>query len=203
LMTCFYFIKNYLNALMVFVVIFILLFFVQLSELGLYFTDRLIINDNSSNITTLTYLQGWSDMVISLEYSDYLGVGFQNMGTLAPSAYGETIYALTGVYKNREDGGFLAAKIVSEFGFLGVVIILFYLKYFFRSIKMLWQHVKAVDFKQHSVLVFSNGVIVAFAVELFARGYGYFSPGFILVITSVMISATTKRFPTFDRRGYK
>ncbi len=156
LMTFFYFNKNFLKALVLNVIVIVLLYFIQLSEVGLYFTDRLSLSADSANLTSLVYLQGWADMVISLENSGYLGVGFQNMGILAPSVYGETIYALAGDYKNREDGGFLAAKIVAEFGVLGVIIILFYLKYFFRSINLLWHCVRHVGFKQHSVLLFSN-----------------------------------------------
>ncbi|MFT8211578.1 MAG: hypothetical protein ACMZI0_15200 [Symbiopectobacterium sp.] len=49
-----------------------------------------------------------------------LGLGFQMAGTNGVGEYGYKIYVLSGMDLNRFDGGFLASKIVSEFGVIGV-----------------------------------------------------------------------------------
>jgi hypothetical protein len=165
-----------------FSMLFLFLFF---SEQGLYFVDRLSFSDSSNNLTALVYMQGWDDMFIALQDSNWLGIGFQNLGILSPGHYGDLIYSLAGEYKNRNDGGFLASKIIAEFGILGIFFVCVYLFCLVRSSLFLIKIVGREGVSRGGeFFVFSNAIIVAFFIELFARGYGYFSPGFFLVLSS-------------------
>lgn len=174
--------------------VFLLLLFS--SEQGGYFLDRLSFSGSSTNLTALVYMQGWEDMFNALRDSNWLGIGFQNLGILSPGYYGDIIYSLAGEYKNRADGGFLASKIIAEFGVLGVSLIIIYLLFFSKSLLFLFRFIGGDFNNSPTVSVFSNAIIVAFFIELFARGSGYFTPGFFLVLTSffaLSISANMKR----------
>lgn len=145
-----------------------------------YFSDRLNFSDNAKNLTALVYLQGWLDAWTSLRETNGLGLGFQMLGTNPPNEITLRILNLYGVEFNREDGGFLAAKIIAEFGVFGVFLVLAYfvflLKYAFSARS---RHQKGRD------LMFST-CIFSFMVEFFFRGYGYFSPGLVLVASCFM-----------------
>lgn len=167
-----------------------------------YYEDRLKFDETASNLTALVYLQGWEDAYKALLYTNWIGLGFQNMGSLEPGEYGERIFQIVGIYKNREDGGFLAAKIVGEFGALGIVLLLCYIAVLGLSIlynrKFLTVYKmnrgKAFElFPASSVLGCS--LIVAFSIEVFARGYGYFSPGlFLSMVAFFLLGKKRKKF---------
>jgi hypothetical protein len=171
-----------------------LLFFVimlTLDKIG-YFTERLIIASSSKNLSALVYLQGWEESFNALIDTKGVGLGFQNLGKQSPGIIAEKINILAGKYKNRSDGGFLAAKLIGEFGIIGLLIVIsvtirIVISYFnlvkFRKIK-----------KERSIkYYFADSVIVAFGFELFLRGYGYFTSGVFLFICAVFIIKCQKR----------
>jgi hypothetical protein len=50
--------------------------------------------------------------------------------------YSLKIYSLSGGFVNRQDGGFFLAKFISEFGYIGILILGFlasYIRYYFRN----------------------------------------------------------------------
>jgi hypothetical protein len=129
---------------------------------------------NSNNLSALVYLQGWSDAARGVYENFGFGLGFQRMGTNAPSEISNSIYALVGEYKNRMDGSFLVSKLVSELGFAGILIIFLYILFLYKF------YIFVIKFgTQKDKILY--GVYASFLVELFVRGYGYFSPGIILV----------------------
>jgi hypothetical protein len=187
--------------------IFLLISFVSLTILYLinftdslsYFAARLDFSPTTQNLTALVYLQGWQDMQIALYESGGFGLGFQRMGTLPPGEYGEVIYQLVGEYKNRADGGFLASKIVGEFGVFGIILILTYLYKFSNSLIYIIKYIKLNDssktemMNKYSVaLIFGHSVIVMFFIEMFGRGYGYFSPGVFLFFVAIFLTSFKK-----------
>ena len=170
----------------------ILLFF-HYSENAHYYLDRLNFSDENKNLTTLVYLQGWSDAYYSFIETNGIGLGFQNMGKLEPHEISELIYTLAGEYKNRSDGGFLVAKIIGEFGFLGILLVITYIVQFFKSVHYLRKFLKyKVFYNSNNTyfptrLVFAHSIIVSFFIEMFTRGYGYFSPGVFLFFVAIFL----------------
>ena len=143
-----------------------------------YFSDRLNFSEDSSNITTLVYMQGWEDAYKAFIETNGVGLGFQNMGDLEPGKYGKMIFQILGEYKNRKDAGFLAAKVVGELGIVGLAFLIFYLRLFIKSSQALFRFVKNQSYSQDVIIeIFAHSIIVSFFLELFLRGYGYFSPG--------------------------
>ncbi|EJL6524880.1 hypothetical protein NMR94_003533, partial [Vibrio cholerae] len=139
-----------------------------------YYTERIKISSESNNLSTLVYLQGWDEMRKSLYDSLGLGLGFQQAGSNDPGIYAERIYEISNIYKNRQDAGFLSAKIVIEFGMVGVLFITLYIKIFISSLKGL----KYLDNNLDKMI---SGFILALFIEMFFRGQGYFTLGFYLL----------------------
>jgi len=170
------------------------------TEMLPYFTSRLNFTESDKNLTALVYLQGWQDMYTALYESHGFGLGFQKMGTLPPGEYGETIYQLAGEYKNRADGGFLASKIIGEFGIFGIILIHTYLYKFSNSLIYIIKYIKVQGpnktemMRKYPVsLIFGHSVIVMFFIEIFGRGYGYFSPGVFLFFVAIFLTSFEKQ----------
>ena len=143
-----------------------------------YYLTRVVFWE-SSNLSALVYLQGWTDAWLGLNQNLGLGLGFQRMGTTEPSEISEKIYLMIGEYKNRADGSFLASKVIAEFGLLGVAAIGAYL----RGVYKYARNPGFLEVEQNRI---AYGLYLAFFIELFVRGYGYFSPGIVLVCISWM-----------------
>ncbi|MDX1470684.1 MAG: hypothetical protein R3213_04245 [Flavobacteriaceae bacterium] len=161
-----------------------------------YFSSRVIITPETNNLSALVYLQGLSDAYNSLLQSHGFGIGFQMLGTQPPSEFFFKIQSIlgqdsNGTGLNREDGGFLAAKIIAEFGVLGIALILSYIFLFIHSFLRLRSLVRKPVMTispHHFALVFSY----AFFVEVFVRGTGYFSPTLFLFLVSLFILSRDK-----------
>ncbi|WP_020411338.1 hypothetical protein [Microbulbifer variabilis] len=190
-----YYVHSFLRFSLVLSLVVVLASLVYFSGADIsYYTDRLKFDDSTSNLTALVYMQGWEDAYRALVDTNWIGQGFQNMGSLDPGMYGERIFQILGKYKNREDGGFLAAKIVGEFGVLGLVFLFLYMITLLSSVLYNHRFLKAYKKDQVSALgffpvssVLGSSLMVAFSIELFTRGYGYFSPGILLAMTSFFL----------------
>ena len=157
-----------------------------------YFLDRLIMHKNNNNVTSLVYLQGWEDAYNGFLSNHGFGLGFQNMGKGELGYYGQRIESTLGQSKNRNDGGFLAAKILGEFGVLGLLFLIYYIKQLFKSTKILMRVKRATNGVPNEIAILSHSIVVGFFVELFLRGYGYFTPTVFLFMVSVMILKSQK-----------
>ncbi|MCJ2378626.1 hypothetical protein LNL84_17595 [Vibrio sp. ZSDZ34] len=162
----------------VIVISFIAFFYTYFSSSLVYYTDRIDISEDSSNLSALVYLQGWHEISKSLYDSFGFGLGFQQAGSNEPGEISERIYELAGIYKNRQDAAFLSAKIIIEFGVVGLIIICLFLKSFITTFKNVYSLDRNVD-------KFIAGVVLSIFVEMFFRGQGYFTLGTYLLFVSV------------------
>ena len=127
-----YLFTNRINLKLLFsiLLIFVLLYFVfvnyNLINLD-YYLNRLDFK-NLNNISLLVFLQGWEIIITTLKDFNLIGVGLNNLKSVPFSEVADQLYTILGEYKNREDGGFLAAKIIGETGIAGFVMILIYIK---------------------------------------------------------------------------
>jgi len=162
-----------------------------------YFIDRLSLL-GGQNLSVLVYIQGWENILIALEQSYGFGVGFGNIANTLIGDTGELIYSLSGEYKNRTDGSFLASKLISEFGVFGIFLIAIYIKLFLRSSRFLKATIFANFYlnqnSQYSAIqVLSSAFIVSFSIELFIRGYGYFSPGVLIFLIALFLQGSERK----------
>ncbi|MGT0156778.1 hypothetical protein ACVMK5_03805, partial [Klebsiella pneumoniae] len=88
---------------------------------------------------------------------------------------------------NRTDGGFLSSKIITEFGVMGLMASLLYILLILRSV---------TNYRQSDtqyIIKISSAAMIAFSVEFFLRGYGYFSPSVILLMALALCSIRMKK----------
>lgn len=163
-----------------------------------YFMNRIWLDEANSNLTALVYMQGWEEVLNSLVRTNGIGVGLRNMENTVPGYYGELIYSIAGEYRNRAEGSFLASKIITEFGIVGVFLLLVYCALLLKSLNFFSRLNKYRHYKDSSVramaapasLIYAHSVIVVFAIEVFARGVGYFSVGVFLLTMVVYLLLT-------------
>jgi hypothetical protein len=166
--------------------VFVLLVFAFMYSLE-YFASRLTFHD-TQNLTTLVFLQGWELSYLNFINTNGFGLGFQMLGSVNTTlgGFSDLIVKInSNVASNIHDGGFLAAKIIAEFGIVGLFFILFYfyflIKLFFKS-NVLVNKDFLID-KDKKILIM-YGFLFSFFVEMFFRGYGYFSPGLFMFMTA-------------------
>ncbi|MCF5561396.1 hypothetical protein GIV75_10940 [Pseudomonas sp. PA-3-5D] len=172
-----------------------------------YFSSRLRFAD-TDNITTLVWLQGWDLSYRNLISSDWLGLGFQMLGE-DTSELGELSYklqSLTGKFMNISSGGFLAAKIIIEFGVLGVGVSLLYFSYLvWFSLKVAFGRVfrekNKEDFLFEKKKLILQGLVFGYAVEFFFRGYGYFSPCLYVVVSAALAIWKMNSYPKSSQKS--
>lgn len=146
-----------------------------------YFSDRLKLTTDSDNLSVLVFVQGWQLAYNSLKETYGLGIGIQQLGFVkVETEAGDTIIRLLGRNVNDTDAGLTFGKIVSEFGLLGVFLIIIYLKYFYKI------YIKISTIKNKNIL-FACSIYFAFSLDIFIRGIGYFNTPFLLFFTAIFI----------------
>ena len=133
-------------------------------------------------LSGLVWINGWVMAYDNLLYSNFLGLGFNNMGLNPnaglsfPSHFGYNYDIL-----NAEDGSFLASKIVSEFGVIGILIVLFLSYVCFSNIIRFCS--SADDHSSLSITITLKFIssILMFSY-LYIRGIGYFQLSFLLYL---------------------
>lgn len=165
------------NRLLILTVVTLFAIFPALFLFSDYFLSRLVFNEGSLDLSNLVYLQGWESAWIGINETNGLGLGFQALGTQSPGIYTELIRSvLDGHDLNRNDGGFLAAKFIGEFGVLGILVCL---KILFNFVKVV-RAAQKNQYRREPLTVIYMALSMGMFIEFFVRGFGYFSPAFIL-----------------------
>jgi hypothetical protein len=148
-----------------------------------YFTSRLDFSGAVMNLSNLVYIQGWQLVGESLERSSNWGIGFQQLGHRdTDAAAADLIRQVTnGVDANLTDGSFVFSKLASEFGVIGIILSVAYLIGAARCMSSLRRRTAG------SLTTFARCVVVAYFVDMFVRGTGYFTQSTLLFITAVAI----------------
>jgi hypothetical protein len=137
-----------------------------------------------SNLSSLTYVQGWIDLVKNFERTNGLGLGLNMMGCMPLPINGarEIIFDMYGLGLNDEDGTFLFSKLVSEFGICGLLLIIFCFIIWFKALKKI---IVAKDEKLTRVFNIQTPIFFIFLSTFFIRGTGYFSGAFLVGIIAI------------------
>lgn len=151
-----------------------------------YFLDRLAFNADTVNLTSLVYLQGWQLLDESLRNTYAWGLGLQQLG----AGYTNTIASyrinqLMGYDVNLLDGGFLLAKVGSEFGVFGIAAVAAFTA---LAGMALWR-LRAVA---HGSTTYARPVILCYSsivgsiIEVYLRGSTYFTGTMLLLSSAVL-----------------
>lgn len=178
-----------------------------------YFYERLpfVETPNSSslsrgpNLTALVYMQGWEVLTEEFANTSGLGVGLLNMENTVPGYYAELIRQKTGGgYRNRAEGSFFASKLITEYGMVGVLVLLAYSVLFLKSLIFFYRLERHIDSRHRTEegryplsQIYAHSVIVIFVVEAFVRGVGYYSAGAFLLIVAILL---IRRFHLVSRQ---
>lgn len=153
-----------------------------------YYTDRLDFTLRSTSYSSLIYRQGWELASDALQRTYGWGIGFQQLGIVpftSPSA--DMLHVYLGVDSNLFDGGFTAAKILSEFGAFGILLMIFYLMFVLRCAMNLRSIVINRRSSDLPLKVFCYSVVCGSTIEVFVRGVGYFSGTSLMLVSSFMV----------------
>lgn len=161
-----------------------LVFFIP--DLAKYYFDRIagiFYPDSTTNLSSLTYMQGWQQAWRYFIDSNLLGIGFNMMGcyqitSIKASQIINSLYpSLIGI--NSEDGTTIASKIISEFGVFGIL----FLSYLIISLSRLMFFVRSFKlyFKNHHFFVITPILFILISL-LFIRSSGYFTGTFSILI---------------------
>jgi hypothetical protein len=165
-----------------------------------YFAIRLDFSGDKPNLTTLVYVQGWEMISESLQRSYGLGIGFQQLGvhgTDVPAA--QLLRAMReGEDLNTLDGGFVLAKLASDFGVFGIFAAVAYLFLALRSLVVL-RRAASGKVRMIPALTFAHSCVLSYSVEFFVRGSGYFTGGSLLLMAALLL---LQRF-RYLRRGQR
>ena len=170
-----------------------------------YFYERIPFAENvehpvihgSANLTALIYMQGWEVLSDTMVNTNGLGVGLLNMEKTTPGHYAEMVYKIRGMFSNRADGSFFASKLVTEFGVVGVFVLVAYFSLLLKSLRFFYRlgrynnKYRPIETICPVSLIYAHSVIVVFVIEAFARGVGYFSSGVFFLIVAMFL---TRRF---------
>ena len=142
---------------------------------------------DSLNLSALVYMYGFELLFYNSFISSGFGLGLNMMGCdilgNSLSYYGNQLFILdrvtdSGKLVNYNDGSFLFSKIISEFGFFGLLFIFLIYIYPIYKLFILIKCDYKPDFIYKFLFIFLS---VSFSA-IFVRGYGYFNSSFLLVI---------------------
>lgn len=165
-----------------------------------YYTERLDFAGETDNLSTLVYLQGWQMLLEGLENSNYIGLGFQQLGVEGTDVTAaQAIRAMRdGEDLNILDGGFLFAKLGAEFGVFGIIVTLAFLVRAYRSI-MLLRDVARRGRSVRSVEILAHAIVVTFLIHLFIRSGGYFTGEAMMTVVALWVLSGSKVRVARDR----
>jgi hypothetical protein len=148
-----------------------------------YFAERADFSDTTQNVSSLVYLQGWQQVQECIGWTSGWGVGFQQMGFREPEVAAAQVirFISHGQDLNTQDGGFVFAKLASEFGIFGVLLAIVYLYTAWRCLRVLRQGGSS------AATTLARCIVVAYAVDMFARGTGYFVESTLMFVGAVIV----------------
>jgi len=94
--------------------------------------------------------------------------------------------------KNISDGSFVMSKFIVEFGIIGLLLSLLYIKFIISFILRLKKNLKYINLKNYSnynyfdKIFLSELIIFAYSVNYFIRGINYFTPQSVIFIAAFL-----------------
>jgi hypothetical protein len=155
-----------------------------------YYVERLDLLGDTQNLSSLVYLQGWEMIGESLSNSHWWGLGFQQLGVHGTDVgAADSIQKLVDASLNQLDGSFTGAKIISEFGIFGIVLVLYWLLIAARSALAIRRGIS-----MSAAEMFAYCTIVSSSLDLLVRGSGYFSTSMLFLIAGFWFQALRGRY---------
>jgi hypothetical protein len=153
-----------------------------------YYGERLYLSSESSNLSTLVFLQGWENAVHNFIETHGFGVGFQQFGIAGTTGEVTQRIArmLNGSTINLMDGGTTGSKLIGEFGIMGVLLVAAFVVAAGRGIRFIRAEQALPPARRDVRRIFFCSLIATYLFELFIRGVGYFDSGCFLALVALI-----------------
>jgi len=154
--------------------------FIVASVLGvgdqfLYYIDRAALSSESSNFSNLVYLSGWERAWLSMNETLGFGYGLNQLGIVGnPGTIMSTLSELNAEGLNALDGSTVASKLIAEFGVVGVLMLLIYVRLFLKGVRFVRSAMNKIS-EVSRIELFFWSCMITYSLDLFIRGAGYFS----------------------------
>jgi hypothetical protein len=163
-----------------------------------YYRARVHVSEDSENLSSLVFLQGWQLIAEAWNATTGLGRGFQQLGLHnAELPATAAIERLGGSSRNLLDGGHIVSKLIGEFGLLGVAIILVFSGIAIRAAILIRRVSLDQGYRYEPKKVLAASFIVSYILDLFVRGAGYFTPTGLLVLAAIFLWSRRRQAYTF------
>lgn len=158
-------------------------FVIYFADVFTFFLERIVLSADSENLSVLMFLSGYERAYLTFFDSYTLGVGFQQMGIIGP--LGELQVVIKGLTNgdtmNILDGGSLFSKLTTEFGILGIFLILAYVANVIRVFRS-----RPSLSSGHSRELFYLASFLSLSILIFIRSVNYFSPSSFIVLIALV-----------------
>jgi len=141
---------------------------------------------NHLNLSSMVWLNGWSQAMQTINETNGLGVGFNQMGCGKFINSGQFTPLIQAAYSgemlNAEDGSLMSAKLIAEFGYFGIVMVI---ALAWRCIRVLIEFVNKNNdctVAQRNYLILRATGAISLIVYLFVRSGSYFQLPVVLAI---------------------
>jgi hypothetical protein len=172
---------------------FLLLLVIPAASLGAlldlsYYGDRLYLSSESTNLSTLVFLQGWENAVQNFIETHGFGVGFQQFGVAGSTGEitQKIMRMLSGSTISLMDGSTTGSKLIGEFGVLGIVLLVIFVVQAMRSVRFIRAAQLLAPARRDVRRIFFCSLITTYVFELFIRGVGYFDSGAFLAVVALI-----------------
>lgn len=155
-----------------------------------YFSAR--IGGQEKNASFLVYMQGWESIYETYLNLRIFGLGFQQMGFLETTPIGEFLCNVYSFCSNNYDGSFLLSKLITEFGTIGLLFGIILTYYSFCSMLQIRKNLK-IETNQSDYIILGYSFIYISLIELYIRGYGYFSINLLSTIIFIQSYKALKK----------
>lgn len=147
-----------------------------------------------TNLSSIVWLNGWSQAYQTFIETSWLGTGFNQMGCGKFYEFGilsPLMIETSGIVLNANDGSLFAAKLIAELGVFGLFVVLGLTLFSFLSIFRLRRSVRLINAHGSFCGVVKSVGALCVLSYLFIRGMGYFQLPF-LVALSMLFSSSQK-----------
>jgi len=160
------------------------------------FSGESVETANHLNMSSLVWLNGWSQAFETLRATNGLGLGFNQMGCGPYFNIGDYTpliqAAFSGDMLNAEDGSLLSAKLIAEFGYVGLCIVCFLALKSFIYLRNLihFRNLFGTDQFDHYIFKATGAIILL--LLLFVRSGPYFLLPLILGLSLISHTPVNK-----------
>ena len=146
---------------------------------------------NHTNMSSIVWLNGWSQAGQTLLATGWLGTGFNQMGCgrfYASGMLSPLMMDTMAMVLNFDDGSLLAAKLIAELGILGIITVFVLSSLSVRAIVNFGSVRFAITYEKRLFATIRAAGGWCILMYLYVRGMGYFQMSFLLSISMLLLS---------------